>query len=139
MASKFRTPPQPARLSIEGKRYVVLSEEDFEHLVEDSEMREDVARYDAAVARLDTGESEIIPEEVASRLFDGDSPLRVWREYRGLTQNALAQQAGVDRSHISRMESGTGRTKTGDNLRKLADALGVEIDDLVPPRGTDVS
>ena len=137
MAGKYDMPTDPARLSIEGRRYVVLPEEDYEQLVGAAEMREDVARYDAAMARLDAGESEIIPEEIANRLFAGESPLRVWREYRGMTQVELAAHSGVDRSHISRLETGEGLTRTADNLRKLAGTLGVAIDDLVPTRGEE--
>jgi transcriptional regulator with XRE-family HTH domain len=61
----------------------------------------------------------------------GESPLRVWREHRGLTQQALADAAGVGKSYISQLEAGT---KTGaiGTLRAIASALRVDLDDLEP-------
>ena len=55
--------------------------------------------------------------------------MRVWPELRGLTQAALATASGVNRVQIANIESGA---KTGSvaTLRKLADALGVGLDDL---------
>lgn len=53
----------------------------------------------------------------------------IWREHRGLTPVALAERSGVNRVQISNIEAGekTGSVKT---LKKLADALGVALDDL---------
>ena len=59
----------------------------------------------------------------------GDSPLKVFREYRGLTQAALAELAGISRLYLSQIETGRrgGSVKT---LRALAKALDVELDDV---------
>jgi transcriptional regulator with XRE-family HTH domain len=56
------------------------------------------------------------------------------REYRGLTQEALAEAAGVGKSYISQIEAGkkTGAVRV---LRTLAETLAVDIEDLVPPAG----
>ena len=80
----------------------------------------------AAIARSD---EELVPEAFAKRLIAGENPLRVWREIRGVTQAALAIASGVNRVQIANIESGA---KTGSvaTLRKLADALGVRLDDL---------
>lgn len=51
-----------------------------------------------------------------------------------LTQAELADKAGVDRSLISRLLQGE-RPPTNDALRRLAPALGINVEDLV--RGTD--
>ena len=60
----------------------------------------------------------------------GESPVRVYRNLRGMTQTALAERSGVNRVQIADIEA---RRKTGsvETLRKLAAALGVTIDDLV--------
>jgi hypothetical protein len=55
----------------------------------DAEMLEDIHDYDAAVQALKDGE-ELVPSEVVYALLEGANPIRVWREYRGLTQGALA-------------------------------------------------
>ena len=42
----------------------------------------------AARARIEAGTDELVPAAVADRLIDGASPLKVWREHRGLSQSA---------------------------------------------------
>ena len=85
--------------------------------------------HDRAMAAIARGDEELVPEAFAKRLIAGESPLRVWRELRGLTQAALAASSGVNRVQIANIESGA---KSGSvaTLRKLADALGVGLDDL---------
>ena len=52
------------------------------------------------------------------------------RKARGLTQDELSRISGVPRITIARYE--TGRVDpTMANAKKLADALGVKIDDLI--------
>ena len=55
--------------------------------------------------------------------------LRVLRERRGLSQQALSELAGVSRDGIVHYEAGT-RDAHPSTAKKLADALGVEVVDL---------
>jgi transcriptional regulator with XRE-family HTH domain len=59
--------------------------------------------------------------------------VRIWRKRfeAGLSQPALAEKAGVSRSTVYRVENGLSPA-TAVTLRKLADALGCEIADLMP-------
>ena len=95
---------------------------------------EDFADLRAALAvssRIEAGTEELVPAAVADRLIDGETPLKVWREHRALSQAALSRASGVNRVQIADIEadraSGSART-----LRALADALGVTVDDLLP-------
>lgn len=90
----------------------------------------DIRAYDHAKARLAAGEDEIVPSAVLDRLLAGESPLRVWRDNRGLTQAALGALAGVNRVQIAEIEGGR-RKGSIDTLRKLARALRLDLDDLV--------
>jgi transcriptional regulator with XRE-family HTH domain len=56
--------------------------------------------------------------------------LRKARESKGLTQSELAEKSGMKPSAISHFESGR-RRPSFDNLKKLADALNVNIDFLL--------
>ena len=56
--------------------------------------------------------------------------LRRAREYRGLTQSELAEQAGLQPSAISHFETGA-RKPSFDNLRLLADTLDITTDYLL--------
>ena len=84
----------------------------------------------AVEARIAAGTEELVPALVADRLIDGEAPLRVWREYRGLSQSALARASGVNRVQIVEIEAGRG-TGSVATLRRLADALAVAMDDIV--------
>ena len=94
-----------------------------------SEDLDDLRAYDEAKRRLDSGEDELIPEEFANRLLDGESPIRVWRELRGLKVKDLVAEAQISSAYLSQIEKGDREGKLG-TMRKLADALGVAIDDL---------
>jgi transcriptional regulator with XRE-family HTH domain len=59
--------------------------------------------------------------------------LRAHRIARGLSRKALAEQAGVGASGITPMERGERRPRPR-TLRKLAEALGVEVGQLAPKR-----
>ncbi len=97
-------------------------------------VEEDLADVQAALAvqaRIDAGTEEFLPEAVAERLIDGEPPLRVWREHRGFSQSALGRAADTSRVQIVDIEAGR-RTGSVHTLRRLADALGIGLDDLVP-------
>ena len=49
-------------------------------------------------------EDSLIPNAVVKRLVAGESPLRVWRDYRGLTQAELAQRAGLTQQAVAQAE-----------------------------------
>jgi ribosome-binding protein aMBF1 (putative translation factor) len=98
-------------------------------LIDDSEMLADVRAYDGAKARLERGDDELIPLEIVERRLAGESPVKIWREYRGLTQEGLAETSNVSRSMVAAIEA---RHKKGGiaTLKKLAFALKVDLDHL---------
>ena len=91
---------------------------------------EDIRDADRAMRELERGEDELIPGEMVARLLDGEPPVKVWREHRGLTQAQLAERAGVTQGAVAQIESGKRRGSV-DLLRKLAAALEVDVDDLI--------
>ncbi len=107
--------------------YAVIPYAEFKRLIELAEEREDSRALDAALA-LD---EETIPHDVVKRLVAGESPLKVWREYRGWTQDTLARKAGVGKSYISQIEAAK-KPGSARVLQALAAALNVEVDDLLP-------
>jgi ribosome-binding protein aMBF1 (putative translation factor) len=101
--------------------FVMTTSEDFDEAVED-------AAAAAAYARTRGGESLAI--EFVDRLLSGESPVRVWREHRRMSLASLADQAGIGKGYLSQIENGE-RTGTIETMKKLAAALGLELDDLV--------
>jgi DNA-binding XRE family transcriptional regulator len=108
-----------------GKRFAVVPLKDFERLRHDAEMLEDIRAFDAAKSRKE----ESFPAEVADRLIDGQSPIRVFREYRGLTQEQLAKAADIARPYLTELESGK-KEGSVSVLKKIAAALKLELDDI---------
>jgi DNA-binding XRE family transcriptional regulator len=111
--------------------YAIVPIDDYHRLLALAEDAEDIRAANQARKEFEAGEDEFIPSEIADRLFEGEEhPLRVWREYRGITQGALAERAKVGKSYISQIESGS---KPGSVavLARLASVLALDIDDLV--------
>ena len=113
-----------------GKEFAVLPMAKLKKLMVDAEMLVDVMAYDAAKQRLARGEDELVPLGLTERRLAGESLTKIWRDYRGLTQEALARLSKVSRPMIAAIEAGH---KTGGigTLKKLAVALKVDLDHLV--------
>ncbi|MGH6896669.1 MAG: helix-turn-helix domain-containing protein [Geminicoccaceae bacterium] len=73
---------------------------------------------------------DTIPDEHAGRILDGERPLKVFREWRGLSQAELGRRAGLPQPTIAQLESGK-RKGTVAQIRKLAKALGLQLETLV--------
>ncbi len=84
----------------------------------------DVAAFRAAA------DEEVLPHAVVKRLVAGEHPLKVFREYRGLTQAELAEKAGTKPAYLSQVETGK-RAGGRKLLARLARALEVELADLL--------
>ena len=112
--------------------WAVLSYEAYLQLTEDSGMLEDIRDYDAVKTAIEQGKEELVSGEVTFALLDGENPVKVWREYRGLTQQQLAEEAQISTPYLSQIETGK-RTGTTEVLLTVAKALKVTLDDIVPP------
>ena len=108
---------------------VTIPRAEYDRLRAAAEDLADLQAYDRAKAALAAGEDELIPAECVNRLLNGDSPLRVYRDLRGMTQSALAERADVNRVTVAEIETGRKQGSVA-TLRKLAGALGVAVDDL---------
>ena len=89
-------------------------------------MSSSLALFDAAKAADDGFR---IPAAVANAILDGEQPVKVWRESRGLTQDALARKAGISMSDLCQIET---RKRVGalKTLRAIADALAISMNEL---------
>jgi len=76
---------------------------------------------------------------VRRALRDFGSHLQAWRKLRGLTQNQLAERAGVNRRTVGRVERGDGEVRT-EILLRIAHALGIldRLPHALDPYETDV-
>ena len=59
--------------------------------------------------------------------------LRVLRKHKGLSQEELAFQAGINRNYVGQIEREE-KSPTVDMIEKIADALGISPSDLLEVR-----
>ncbi|MBR9763964.1 MAG: helix-turn-helix transcriptional regulator [Rhodobacteraceae bacterium] len=105
---------------------VTISRAEYDRLRQAAEDLSDLQAYDRAVEA--GGES--VPAEYVNRILNGENPVRVYRDWRGLTAAALAEASGVNRVQITQLETGK-RGGTVETMKKLAEALSVAVDDLI--------
>jgi len=116
-------------------QWAMISYQTYLRLVEDAEMLQDIRDYDRAKKAIEDGE-ELVPSEVTYAILDGENPIKAWREHRGLTQQQLANAAGISMPYLSQIESGK-RKGPADVLAAIAKALDLSLDDILTSRMTD--
>ena len=114
----------------EGHEYVLVPKARYEALAEAEEDLADVLAHREFRAKLEAGEEELLPAAMVDRILAGESPVRVWREHRGLTAVALANAANVSPAYLSEIERGV-KPGSVTALKARAGALEVSMDDLV--------
>ncbi len=105
---------------------VTIERAEYERLLEAAEDLADIIAFDRAKAEG----GEFFPSAVVDRILAGETPLRVFRDHRELTQAQLSELSGVSRVQIADIESGR-RSGSVATMGKLAKALNLTIDDLV--------
>jgi DNA-binding XRE family transcriptional regulator len=98
--------------------------------VEQAELLHDIHDYDAVKEALQQGDEELIPSQVVYAILDGENPIKVWREYRGMSQQELAEKAGISTPYMSQLEKGR-RKGSLDVLNAIAKELKVSLDEVV--------
>jgi len=116
-----------------GEEMVVVSRQDYDALLKQAELAEDledVLAVNEFERRLAAGEEELIPAEFIDRMIDGESPIRVWRDFRGLSGKDLAAAAGISATYLSEIETGK-KEGSISAFKGIAKALRLDLDDLV--------
>ena len=114
----------------DGKpEFAVISYADYKHyleLLEDEADARTVAEFHEAYV---AGREFMVPDDIMRRELAGESPVKLWREFRGLTQQELARRAGISKPYLSQIETGK-RQGTIDTLSAIARSLDVPLDAL---------
>jgi len=123
------------KLLAETPDTVTISRADLDALLDAAENAADIASVHAWTAHVaavgrDAAIANNYTAEEAKRLLAGESPVRIWREKRGLTQRALATAAAIPAGYLSEIENGK---KPGSvaAYRALAKTLAVAMEDLI--------
>jgi len=111
----------------------ILPRKEYEALAAKArEVDEDVgtARL-VARARKEIAEGgPLIPKELVDRIADGENAIRVFREWRDVTQLQLSSKANIGQGYLSDLENGR-RKGTAAALKEIAEVLSVPLDLLV--------
>ena len=110
--------------------FAVISYADYERfleLIEDEADARAVAEFHADYA---AGKAFLVPDDILRRELAGESPVKLWRIQRNLTQQELAKRAGISKSYLSQIETGK-RQGTVETLKAIALALDVPPDVLM--------
>ena len=115
-------------VTLAGEDYAIVPLAEYDALR--NAVNEDA--MDAAIMKrvLEDPEQELVPFTLVKRIADGEHPIRVWREYRGMKAGELATAAGIAKSYLSSIETGK-KPGSVSAMKRIAIALDVTIDDLV--------
>jgi mRNA interferase RelE/StbE len=94
-------------------------------------MRSRLEDLDDIIAAHEAKTGVTLPHEFAMRIIEGEHPLRVWRDYRGLTMAALAEEANVSKTYLSEIETGK-KPGSVDAYKAVAQVLSVPMDAIIP-------
>ena len=101
--------------------FAVLSMAEYERLVDAADEAIGLRAFDDFMANY----PETFPEEIADQLVEDKNPVRLFREYRGLTQRQLGELTGIIEEDIALIETGS-RSATFEELARIA--VGLRID-----------
>jgi ribosome-binding protein aMBF1 (putative translation factor) len=118
---------------------VTLRKRDWKALIARLEDLEDLAAIEERLAHekkvgKDVARRDYMTGDELRRILDDESPVKVWREKRGLSQRGLAEQAGVSPSYLAEIETGK-KPGSADALRKLSRVLAIPMENLVSRPG----
>jgi ribosome-binding protein aMBF1 (putative translation factor) len=106
-------------------RAMIARLEDLEDAAAVAERRAYEAKVGKEVARRD-----YLTGDEVRRILDDESPVKVWREKRELSQRELGEQAGVSSSYLAEIETGK-KPGSAEALRKLSRVLAIPMENLV--------
>ena len=113
--------------------WAIVPYDTYLQLVEKAEMLQDIQDYDAVKASMERVDEELIPAEVVNAILDGANPIKVWREYRGISQQELAHQVEISVPYLSQLETNK-RKGSLEVLSAIATALNILLDTMVTPQ-----
>jgi len=110
-------------------KWAMIPYDDYVSLMELAELATDMASGVETEERLMPSEEQL-PEDLRARLLGGENPIRIWREFRGLSLEKLAERAGVTESFAALVDRGRPTCRI-DKLKRIAEALGVHLENIV--------
>lgn len=118
------------QIELQGNKYILMPQDIYDELADILSDHYDLSDLVEQQKRIKSGTEELFPSSVVHDLISGVNPVKVYRKYRGLTQDELAIKSGVSTAQIKKIEAddSDGSLKT---IRAIAKVLRVDVSDLV--------
>ena len=115
-------------ITLQGKKLAVVPLDVWERILEKLEDFDDLM----AAREIDADPAaEYFPIELMDQIkLDGKNPVKVYREYRKMTQEQLAEKAGISVHMVRKIENGESEGSIS-TIKAIAKALNLDIDMLV--------
>ena len=117
-------------LQLNGMKYAVLPYEVYVKMIEILEDARDIADAKEVASRIAQGEGEYYPSEVVNAILNGENKIKVFREYRGITQEALAEKINKSVAMVRKLENGSSDGSIS-TIKAISDALKVDVEVLI--------
>ena len=117
-------------LQLNDMKYAVLPYETYVRMIEILEDVRDIADAKEIAARIKRGEGEYFPSEVVNAILNGENKIKIFREYRGMTQEALAEKINKSVPMIRKLETGSSDGSIS-TIKAISAALNVDIEMLI--------
>ena len=99
----------------------------FDEIADPSIPERDWREAEELAARIKAGEEVMIPLELARRvLIDDEPPLRVFRQWRGLSLAELAEKTAISKEELAQLDASPALPQ--DAAAAIAPALGIPAD-----------
>lgn len=105
----------------------VIPYDEYLHLVDKAKMLDDIQDFDRFQSALAQGEEQLFPVEIVDKLLEGQTPIKVFREFRGMTQDELAKKIDISIPYLSQLETNK-RCGSIKVLTDIAKELGITLD-----------
>jgi hypothetical protein len=107
-----------------GKSYVVIPYETYQQLIEDAEILADIKAYD----EIKEKKEENFPSYIVDKIFiQGENPIKVYREYRNLTQLELLNRVKITLKKLQEIEADISLANK-EELEAIVKVLNIDID-----------
>jgi DNA-binding XRE family transcriptional regulator len=116
--------------SPKGDEIVILSRDEYDRLIAAGEDATDARTARRVIDDVASGAETVLSESELEEFLEAKTPLAFWRKRRRMTQASLAKATGLAQGFLSEIESGQ-KPGTPATLKKIAEALGIKIDDLI--------
>lgn len=127
---EFKMTEDISFITIKGEEFALVPMQKFEKFsqaMEELEDKRDIEEAKATLKKIAKDEEQFYPLEIVEKLCSGENAIKLFREYRNLSVNDLAQKINKSADYVRKLENGN-RRGTVDVLKDIARALQIDCE-----------